>query len=82
MHEERDVALPLVLPRTAPPEASAAPLLDPKKAEDHYSAGLEYYAKGSLQKAMDEWKEALKNDPEHEGAKSALRHAEEDKGNY
>lgn len=61
---------------------SGAFVPDTQKAEEEYAQGLDFYSKGQLEQSIAAWKKALEHDPDHEGAKSALRHAQDDKVSY
>lgn len=43
--------------------------------EKRYFKGIDYYAEGQFNKAIKEWKEVLKIDPKHAGAKEYLKKA-------
>ena len=43
--------------------------------EKRYFQGIDYYAEGEFNKAIKEWKEVLRIDPEHKGAKEYLEKA-------
>jgi|GEM_PF-3938733 tetratricopeptide (TPR) repeat protein len=45
---------------------------NPKDAEEHYQTGVAYYALGRLEEAGQEMEKALKSDPRHVYARSAL----------
>jgi tetratricopeptide (TPR) repeat protein len=54
-----------------------SPSVDRKAgALEHYKKGLVYYSQGELDKAMEEWRAALKEDPGLSRAREALRQAE------
>ena len=40
--------------------------------EKHYFRGIDYYAEGKFKKAIEEWDEVLRIDPEHKGAKEYI----------
>jgi len=40
--------------------------------DKHYFQGIDYYAEGKFKKAIEEWDEVLRIDPEHKGAKEYI----------
>lgn len=67
--------------RIAPQVASRPPLPPSgvqKQARDHYLSGLIFYGQGQVKEAMEEWRQALKAEPNDAKSRRALERAQKE----